>query len=91
MVDMAGPLDNLSYGLSSRNIDRLLELVDELREIAREEPAYAEELVLLSVQLESVVRPAKPSMVLDTDLDLEFVEEDSSLEFIEEETAGGAG
>ncbi len=65
------------YGLSGVSGQQLLEAVDLLRDVARQEPDYAEELVIMSVELEALVRPAKPVAFDDSDMVLEFVEEAS--------------
>ena len=64
-----------NYGLSGVSGQQLLEAVDLLRHVARQEPAYAEELVIMSVELESLIRPAKPLAYDNSDMVLEFVEE----------------
>lgn len=69
-------LKKLGYGLTGQSGQRLLEAVDLLREIARQEPDYAEELVIMSVELEALVRPAKPTVFDDADMMLEFVDEE---------------
>ncbi len=74
---MTNILKKFDYGLSGLSGQQLLKAVDLLRDVARQEPAYAEELVIMSVELESLVRPAKPITYDNSDLLLEFVEEAS--------------
>ena len=77
MLLMARCAKKVGYGLSGVSGQQLLDAVDLLRDVARQEPAYAEELVIMSVELESMVRPAKPLGYDIGDMVLEFVEEAS--------------
>jgi len=77
MASMACLAKRFGYGLSGVSGQQLLEAVDLLRDVARQEPDYAEELVIMSVELEALVRPAKPVAFDDSDMVLEFVEEAS--------------
>ena len=76
MPVMAICLKKFGYGLTGRSGQQLLDIVDVLREVARQEPDYAEELVIMSVELEALVRPAKPTVFNDGDMLLEFVEDE---------------
>ena len=65
------------YGLSGLSGQLLFEAVETLRAVARQEPEYAEELVIMSVELEALIRPAKPVVAFDeNDMVLEFVDDE---------------